>query len=482
MTPLLAPQLRRDPQRSFESVYRKHVRDVYGFSLSILGNAQDAEDVTQITFLNAYRALERGERVQNFRAWLLAIAHNVCRQRFRSAARRPQEVELGPEVAEAFSDEDVPSAQEIRDAMAKLAFNQRSVLVLREIEGLSYEEIAETMDLSLSAVETLLFRARRALREQLEAAESDLGCDAVQRLISLQLDGKLSRPDRRLLRAHLRGCEDCARFARSQRARKRAMPGLVAVPLPASLTSGLQSGGVGFFAAKAAALAASAALIGTGALVQTGVIPVPGNSDGDRAKAVVEAAAGRDEVSALAATRGVLELRSEVGQAARTRETRLADREGTRKTRDGKRQKPSQASGGGAVAAASGGGSEAVGGSAGGGTAQGGADALGGATAAVGGAVDTVGGTVGTAGGAVGGAVGGATDAVGGAVGGATDAVGGAVGGATETVGGAVGGATDTVGGAVGGAQDKLPPPPVSPTVETPSLPPVTLTGTGSLP
>src|SRR3712207_3119203 len=284
MAPLLAYRLRRDLDGGFEAVYRNHVRDVFGFSLSILGNAADAEDVTQTTFLNAYRALKRGERVQNLRAWLLAIAHNVCRQRFRTAARRPQEVELDEEAAEASPDGDAPTAQEIRHAMSQLAFNQRTVLVLREIEGLSYEEIAQAMGLSLSAVETLLFRARQALREQLEAAAHDLGCGAVQRLISLQLDGKLSRHDKGLLRAHLRSCDECARIARSQRARKRAMPGLIAVPLPASLSGAFGVGGAGIATAKVAAVVASAAIIGTGALVETNVVPLLGNNN-DRAAA-----------------------------------------------------------------------------------------------------------------------------------------------------------------------------------------------------
>ena len=274
MTPIIPSQLRPGVEGSFETVYRTHVRDVYGFSLGMLGNADDAEDVTQTTFLNAYRALERGEEVRNLRAWLLTIAHNVCRQRFRTAARRPREVELDPEAVEALVDEDAPSAAEIRHAMRQLSFNQRTVLVLREIEGLSYEEIAQAMDLSLSAVETLLFRARRALREQLEAAENDLGCHAVEPLISLQLDGKLSRQDKGLLRAHLRTCAECARFARSQRARKRVMPSLVAVPLPAGLSGafGAGAGGGGLVASKVAAVALAAALVGTGALVETGVV------------------------------------------------------------------------------------------------------------------------------------------------------------------------------------------------------------------
>jgi RNA polymerase sigma-70 factor (ECF subfamily) len=279
MAPLIAHRLVWDRELSFESVYRKHVRDVYGFSLSILGNAHDAEDVTQTTFLNAYRALSRGERIQNVRAWLLAIAHNVCRQRFRTAARRPQEVELDPEAAEAYHDEDAPTAGEIRTAMSQLAFNQRTVLVLREIEGLSYEEIGEAMGLSLSAVETLLFRARQALREQLEAADQDLGCEAVERLISLQLDGKLSRQDRRLLRAHLRTCAECAKFARSQRARKKVMPSLIAVPLPAGLSGAFEFGGASVVTAKLTALAVGAALVGTGALVSTGVVPLPGHGN-----------------------------------------------------------------------------------------------------------------------------------------------------------------------------------------------------------
>ena len=156
---------------SFERVYRKHARAVYSFAVSMLGNREDAEDVTQTTFLNAYRALGRGERVENPRAWLLAIAQNVCRQRFRTAARRPQEVEFHPGLAEGFDLDDAPSAEEISAALGRLMPRQRKVIVLREIEGRSYAEIAEAMDLSVAAVETLLFRARRALREELERAD-----------------------------------------------------------------------------------------------------------------------------------------------------------------------------------------------------------------------------------------------------------------------------------------------------------------------
>ena len=278
MTPLLASRLARDPDRTFERLYRKHVRDVYTFSLGILGNPDDAEDVTQTTFMNAYRGLSRTGRIENPRAWLVAIAHNVCRQRFRTAARRPQEVELGHEVAESLvEDEPPPAADEIRAALNQLAFNQRTVLVLREIEGFSYAEIAELMGLSVSAVETLLFRARRALREQLEAAERPLACPDAERLISRQLDGRLSRHDRGQLRAHLRACPGCAAYARSQRAQKKAMRGLALIPLPAALTDAFASS-LGAGVATKAATVAVAAVVGTGIAVGTGVVkpPLPG--------------------------------------------------------------------------------------------------------------------------------------------------------------------------------------------------------------
>ena len=92
MTPLLAPGLR--PDRSFERLYRRHVGDVYRYALAVLRNPADAEDVTQTTFLNAYRAFQRGERPIRPHNWLIAIAHNVCRMRWRQAGHRPREVAL----------------------------------------------------------------------------------------------------------------------------------------------------------------------------------------------------------------------------------------------------------------------------------------------------------------------------------------------------------------------------------------------------
>src|SRR5436189_2623339 len=181
MTPILA---RQRPDRSLERLYKKHAGDVYRYALAVLRNQADAEDVTQTTFLNAFRALERGEQPLAPHNWLIAIAHNVCRQRFRAASRRPREVELH-DVAERLvvDDDDVPSPEDLKRALGHLGFNQRAALVMREIEGRPYADIAQVLGLSLAAVETLIFRARRALREQLDGS---LTCSEAELAISRQ--------------------------------------------------------------------------------------------------------------------------------------------------------------------------------------------------------------------------------------------------------------------------------------------------------
>ena len=299
MTPVLAKRLATD--RSFERLYRKHAGDVYRYALVVLRNQADAEDVTQTTFLNAYRAMENGERPRSPQNWLIAIAHNVCRQRFRQSQRRPNEVAYEEELAEAVVDDDAISAEDIRRALGHLAFNQRAALVMRELEGRSYQEIAEILDVSVSAVETLIFRARRALREQLEEG---ITCHEAELAISRQLDGRLSRKDKGTLRAHLRECDDCSGFARSQRAQRGAIKSLGLIPLPQSLT-GLFGGGSGAavgsgLAVKAAAVAAGAALA-TGAGyegVHHGLIP-----SGGPAKATPAAATKQDATHATTAAR-----------------------------------------------------------------------------------------------------------------------------------------------------------------------------------
>ena len=215
---------------AFERLYRRHRGDVYRFVLRDVRSPEEAEDVTQTAFLNAFRALQHGDRPERPRAWLLTIAQNVARRRFRARALRPQEVELDPELHAAPAPEG-PSGAEIRRALLRLRPNHRAALVLREIGGLSYAEVAEALGLSLSAVETLIFRARRALREELARDE---------------------RPGLRL--------------------------GGILLPLPAALSDrlGWLTGWVGRQAAAAKlAGALGAAVLGTGLAVESGVLALP---------------------------------------------------------------------------------------------------------------------------------------------------------------------------------------------------------------
>lgn len=153
--------------RAFERLYERHVRDVYRYVLVVLRNPADAEDVTQTTFLNAYRAFRRGERPLKPQNWLITIAHNACRTRAVRASRRPREVPLDDVVSQlAVPEQEKPSIRELLRALGRLPFNQRAALAMRELEGRSYEEIAETLDVSVPAVEALVARARRALRAQ----------------------------------------------------------------------------------------------------------------------------------------------------------------------------------------------------------------------------------------------------------------------------------------------------------------------------
>jgi len=156
--------LRTSADRDFEKLYRRHAREIYQYTLALLANPADAEDAAQTTFLNAYQALRRGEHPLHPRNWLIAIAHNVCRMRWRQAGHRPREVALEDVQEPVALEREQASLDEVLRALGRLSFNQRAALVMRELEGRSCREIGETLGLSVSAVEALLFRARRGLR------------------------------------------------------------------------------------------------------------------------------------------------------------------------------------------------------------------------------------------------------------------------------------------------------------------------------
>jgi RNA polymerase sigma-70 factor, ECF subfamily len=157
-----------------ERRYREHGRQLHLFALGVLGNREDAEDATQIALLKAHRALVRGHRPSWPRAWLFAITLNVCR-RVLSTRARGIPAPLDPDLRAVGRDPDIPTGAEISRAVRSLPPEQREIFLLREMRGLSYEELSERLDLTPAAAGSLLARARKRVRDELAVPGERLG-------------------------------------------------------------------------------------------------------------------------------------------------------------------------------------------------------------------------------------------------------------------------------------------------------------------
>lgn len=162
----------RPETRLAEDLYTEHSRLIYAYCLRRLGSPEEAEDALQATYLNAYRSLKRGFQPNEGQAWLLRVAHNVCVSRLRSKSRRrlferPHDFQAAEDqlAAPEIADDELFS---LEDALAGMPEQQRRAILLREWQGLSYREVAVELGLTQSAVEALLFRARRSLAQALE--------------------------------------------------------------------------------------------------------------------------------------------------------------------------------------------------------------------------------------------------------------------------------------------------------------------------
>ena len=280
-----------------DELYRLHAAEVFRYAFAVLGNRADAEDVTQTTFVNALRALERGERPRKPTNWLITIAHNLIRQRFRQQQTRPLEVELDRDVAAVEEGDDGPSIDELVRALQRIPPTQRQALVLRELEGRSYGEIGELLGVSQSALEALIFRARRSLTEELENLVT---CDHAELALSRERDGRLGRKERRRLVAHIDECTSCARMAARSMKHRRAFKALALLPIPFSLTlfkgapsaaaaTGLPTIGAGTAAGTAAGVGAAG--ITTKIAVGLAAVAVASGAGYEGVKAVQEPAA-----------------------------------------------------------------------------------------------------------------------------------------------------------------------------------------------
>ena len=284
----LARRASRGDRAAFEQIFRRHHQELYRYSLAIVHDREDAEDAMQATMAAALRALPGEDRRIDIRPWLFRIAHNESISLLR---RRPPD-----QLDEASIPEREGESQEdrlaIRDRLRRLVLDlnglperQRAALVMRELSGLSYEEIGEALTCSEGGARQAVYEARTALRELEEGR--DMECEAVRRAIS-ERDGRRLRG--RKLRAHLNGCDGCSGFAAAIPAR-RADLGSLCPPLPAAaagtILTGLLGGGGG------AATGAGAAGIAGGGMAAS--LAIKGGS----IAAAIALAAGAADVGGL---------------------------------------------------------------------------------------------------------------------------------------------------------------------------------------
>lgn len=178
----LVVRVQRGEKSAFDLLVRKYQHRIVKLVGRYVRNQDDALDVAQETFVKAYRALANFRGESAFYTWLYRIAINTAKNHLVALGRRPREVDLeGPDGEEANiddlqQDDETPEkillVDEIRNTILRtidsLPEDLRTAIVLREVEGLSYEEIAEAMDCPIGTVRSRIFRAREAIDSKLK--------------------------------------------------------------------------------------------------------------------------------------------------------------------------------------------------------------------------------------------------------------------------------------------------------------------------
>jgi len=166
----------------FSELYRTHLRDVYSYSYYRVGNHHDAEDLTEQTFLQAYRHFERAQLESDgrpLRPWLIRIAHNLAANHYRDRARRPQSpLDEHSPVADPHSTEELVSGRDelarVLAGVTQLPDDRREALIMRFALGMGNREIARAMGRSDGATKVLIHRAIRQLAAIVADDEQEL--------------------------------------------------------------------------------------------------------------------------------------------------------------------------------------------------------------------------------------------------------------------------------------------------------------------
>ena len=249
-------------ERAFAAIYDRYHQELYRYCFAILGDAHDAQDALQGTMASALRALPGESRPIELRPWLYRVAHNesisIVRRRQPLAEAQEPDLPREPAVDAVFE-----SRERLRTLVADLATlseRQRSALVMRELSGLSHEQIAAALGTSSGAARQVVYEARQALLELEEGRGME--CERVRMALS---DGDGRRLRGRGVRAHLRGCQGCRDFQAGIEQRAADLE-LFAPPLAAVAASGVLATVLGGGSAGAGAGGLAASGVGGGAL------------------------------------------------------------------------------------------------------------------------------------------------------------------------------------------------------------------------
>ena len=211
---------------AFALLFRRYRPAIGRYVCRILGDEGRAEDIVQEVFLSALRSIGSLDRPAGFKPWLYRIAHNTCVDHIRRSGRA-EEVHLDANMLPASEEirlfRQAPSThaavsqkedfKNLREALGGLPPSQSEVLVMRELEGLSYDQIAARMGITRGAVESMLFRARQGLRDEYGQIATGQRCLRMRPVMARMAEGMGGLRDRRSLARHVRGCQSCRRDA-----------------------------------------------------------------------------------------------------------------------------------------------------------------------------------------------------------------------------------------------------------------------------
>jgi RNA polymerase sigma factor (sigma-70 family) len=263
----LVAAFRAGNEDAFQVIFDRYRQRLFAYTRQMLGGSrQDAEDALQDVFLRAYGALRANDRPVSLRAWLYRVAHNRCIDQLRRPAPAQADVfdlsrtPLRDPIEESARREDL---RRLVEDVQRLPEAQRSALLMREMDGLSYQELADALEVTVPAVKSLLVRARIGLVEAIEAR--DTACAEIRTDLMASYDKGVRASGK--ARRHLRDCAGCRQYRTDLRTVQRGFGALA--PSHGPLSALLKLFGLGSGAGGAAA-GGGAVLGGGGAATVVG--------------------------------------------------------------------------------------------------------------------------------------------------------------------------------------------------------------------